>query len=1673
MKHELPQVATQYAKDHTRRRHWRQVVTCLAAIVVFCTTYALILPAITLEKTAQCGKSEHTHGASCYAASEAADAQALVCPLEEHAHTEACFQAQPAEPPAVNSVNAANPTPLAAEAPSGIALDTELNVEVPAGETVKIPFTPTATHEYIFSVRVPDGKRTYGYIYNGNGYVLQSANSTGDFSVTETLTAGQAYSLGVKYSSATDVGTVPVLLSYGKHIYQRTDDGQYACTCGLPADSTGACGSNAQWSFADGVLTISGTGTTPGFSDASATPWYHLRNVITKVVVDEGITGLGKKSFTGFTALTEVVFSEGLTRIGEQAFSECSGLTKVSFPDSLFEIEQLSFYNCTSLTSVVLPQNLRFLKMSAFCGCTSMAEITLNSSLASMGSYVFASCSGLETICWNTASNIWPTPGNWSHTKTTFQLALGPNSKLTQAQFQHLVKDGCAGIRLPKGHYLTLSALQADFLAIPITTLPESLYYADEQGVLYRVDETAGTAYLAYCPAELTSCTVPARLPEKEGHGPYDVVGVDTYAFYQASALTELTFEALQSITQLKDFAFYNAQKLASINEKTEETAVLAAFSAPEPGSHLFDNTLIAHAPPTVTSEQITLKENGLDVTITTTVGEKPSHDPYIKDNIFRLYTGEVAQTIISVSNPTDTPTPEGTVLRVYYRMEADGGRPYEPGTHTVKTHGKKTITLKVSETSVPYCYCLELTCPEQGDTISLNLDGKYLSAYSAGGTVTVWATILTKEEAEALGNKLPDITQSHVISWETKKDSFPVKKAIINSAAVKLAGNGEGGAYVTAHSYQIEMSRSDVTLENVGKDHMVSADFADVLTLPTGMRLSPAVMQAIRDGTCTIRREAVEDNSAPAGKTDWYIFRLPDGTQFMRLRESTGGFLKNLSLHTENGTKLELRWTYSNTAFSDKEMPSLKFTLDLENGILEVPSVAVGSSFTLQNDVTATQHFMHSGDTTQPGHCEITLTAGAGTLELVKSIADGYYCLGETMPMTITLKNPNVGLALGAHKLEDPLPQQMYMTAEQMAAALNADRQLTISISDAALCTPLSPQTVTGMDGVTTGAPAQQNTGANTQYNGRSDAHSPEKKGTITLKWGENDQLLITLSDPSDPAGTPQSISCDATGAAIQEVLEHWGYVIVYDTRYTLTWDLRTNGEPLVLAGGASVSKELTAAAKDSFMLAGLDGHGDKQNRWLDQWGYYQCVNTAYASYGADQQLTAEAMKYIRIDFRLNKNWTMHNGQAITPNTKLEQGMVLDYALTVEHLSTAHYDLLPLVDHMTGAQALIVPKELNQDAEWAAACETVILADGSEYYILKKPETYQRVWTGTDQMADTVVVKAIDSGLDTVIKWYFTDYSGMRTDKVQYHAMVCPQDVLSGGAKTFSVNNEAWLGDHEAHRLYDTISGRTASTLTIDKKIVSQVGSTEGGWSHSQIKQGSTVVYRLTIFGTPNEDETYPEVTINGSDLSDNLPETYTSKWNNSNVQIDYGDNVNVADADKEKWRINGNGHIVWDPGFQMTFTERADIYVTLQFPSDETEWNNYADRYASRTLTNTFYCLGEQASVTHDLSVQGKAWLQKGVRSSVGAHKDHLWYYSNSDKGSFVVQYYITIYNAGHTNLYLTELQDRLPRGFTFADEFGSKRSASFEPKASYTASERHPDFRSTYYTVTLQKQ
>ena len=77
----------QIIRDKKIRRLATRLVSGIAALIVFVTTYALVLPAITMESQAACGIPAHQHDDSCYE-------EVLVCGLPEsdgHTHDESCY----------------------------------------------------------------------------------------------------------------------------------------------------------------------------------------------------------------------------------------------------------------------------------------------------------------------------------------------------------------------------------------------------------------------------------------------------------------------------------------------------------------------------------------------------------------------------------------------------------------------------------------------------------------------------------------------------------------------------------------------------------------------------------------------------------------------------------------------------------------------------------------------------------------------------------------------------------------------------------------------------------------------------------------------------------------------------------------------------------------------------------------------------------------------------------------------------------------------------------------------------------------------------------------------------------------------------------------------------------------------------------------------------------------------------------------------------------------------------------------------------------------------------------------------------------------------------------------------------------------------------------------------
>lgn len=104
---------------------------------------------------------------------------------------------------------------------------------------------------------------------------------------------------------------------------------------------SGKCGDNLTWEFDEytSTLTISGTGDMYYYDvyfnasndEADDRPWQSYSSKIKNIIINEGVTSISEKAFSGFTYLCFVTIPSSLIRIKDYAFSSHYGIKAVNY----------------------------------------------------------------------------------------------------------------------------------------------------------------------------------------------------------------------------------------------------------------------------------------------------------------------------------------------------------------------------------------------------------------------------------------------------------------------------------------------------------------------------------------------------------------------------------------------------------------------------------------------------------------------------------------------------------------------------------------------------------------------------------------------------------------------------------------------------------------------------------------------------------------------------------------------------------------------------------------------------------------------------------------------------------------------------------------------------------------------------------------------------------------------------------------------------------------------------------------------------------------------------------------------------------------------------------------------------------------------------------------------
>ena len=218
----------------------------------------------------------------------------------------------------------------------------------------------------------------------------------------------------------------------------------------------GSCGENARWEYADGTLTIRGSGAMAdyGYNDWMDRPWECYKYDITNIIIENGITSIGQSAFAYIPLTRSVSIPQSVTQIGAKAFYLTPALTQVDLPENLTSIGDEAFLQ-GGIRQVILPRSVaavgrnvwketpvarfevdennpyfrseegvlfsrdgsrmiclppqrvgnytvpagtREIGSYAFNGCEHIQGVTLPGTVTEIGEYAFASCERLQTV---------------------------------------------------------------------------------------------------------------------------------------------------------------------------------------------------------------------------------------------------------------------------------------------------------------------------------------------------------------------------------------------------------------------------------------------------------------------------------------------------------------------------------------------------------------------------------------------------------------------------------------------------------------------------------------------------------------------------------------------------------------------------------------------------------------------------------------------------------------------------------------------------------------------------------------------------------------------------------------------------------------------------------------------------------------------------------------------------------------------------------------------------------------------------------------------------------------------------------------------------------------------------------------------------------------------------
>ena len=344
------------------------------------------------------------------------------------------------------------------------------------------------------------------------------------------------------------------------------------------------------------------------FDYSQSNPLYYAKNLylngelVTDLIIPEGVTSIGSYAFSGYSSLTSVTISEGVTSIGSSAFSYCISLTSVTIPSSVTSIGTYAFYSCWALkdvhisdvaswcnisfeldqqgrenysnpfcyarnlylngelvTDLIIPEGVTSIRSYAFSNCSSLTSVTIPSSVTSIGENAFYYCTALKDVHISDVAS-------WC--KIRFES--NNSNPLSYAKNLYLNSELVTDLIIPEGvisisykAFSNCSSLTSVTIPSSVTSIGSSAFKncsSLESVVIQEGVTSIGSSAFENC-SSLTSVTIPSS-----------VTSIGSSAFENCTRLTSVTIS--EGVTSIGSYAFSGCSSLTSVTIPSSVTSI-------------------------------------------------------------------------------------------------------------------------------------------------------------------------------------------------------------------------------------------------------------------------------------------------------------------------------------------------------------------------------------------------------------------------------------------------------------------------------------------------------------------------------------------------------------------------------------------------------------------------------------------------------------------------------------------------------------------------------------------------------------------------------------------------------------------------------------------------------------------------------------------------------------------------------------------------------------------------------------------------------------------------------------------------------------------------------------------------------------------------------------------